>query len=65
MMQQAPPFAIVAPFLYQNGSSIDINTLLPAKSGWRLLTAGAVNASGEIIGTGYFDGVLQGYALKP
>ena len=63
--QQVPPFAPVAPFLYQNGRSVDVNTLLPAKSGWRLVTAKAINDAGEIIGVGYFNGALAGYALSP
>ncbi len=65
VVQEAPPFTPVAPFLYQNGRAIDVNSLLPAKSGWRLVTAAAVNASGEIVGTGYYGGVLTGYALLP
>ena len=63
--QQMPPFAPVAPFLYQNGHSIDINTLLPANSGWHLATAVAINDAGAIIGSGYYNGVLQSYALHP
>ena len=63
--QQEPPFAPVVPFLYQNGRSIDLNTLLPAKSGWRLTTAAAINDAGEIIGTGYLNGAPQSYALHP
>ena len=63
--QQVPPFAPVAPFLYQNGRSIDINTLLPANSGWHLATAVAINDSGVIVGSGYRNGVLKSYALHP
>ena len=63
--QQVPPFAPVAPFLYQSGRSIDINTLLPVNSGWHLATAVAINDSGVIIGSGYHNGVLQSYALEP
>jgi hypothetical protein len=63
--QQVPPFAPVAPFLYQSGRSVDVNSLLPAKSGWRLVTATAINDAGEIIGTGYLSGVFEGYALSP
>jgi hypothetical protein len=65
VLTQTPPFGGVAPFIYQNGISTDLNALLPRKSGWELLTAAGVTVDGEVIGTGYRNGVLRGYALQP
>lgn len=39
-------------FLWQHGSMTDLNTLLPASSGWVLSGAFGINANGQIVGTG-------------
>jgi probable HAF family extracellular repeat protein len=44
---------------------VDLNTLLPADSGWQLITASNINNRGDIAGLGLFDGVYQGYLLTP
>jgi probable HAF family extracellular repeat protein len=43
-------------FLWKNGVMIDLNTLLPANSGWRLFQATAINDSGQIVGYGTLNG---------
>ena len=44
-------------FLYSTGVMIDLNSLLPASSGWVLDSANAINNSGQIVGTGKHNGV--------
>jgi probable HAF family extracellular repeat protein len=39
-------------FLYWSGSMFDLNSLLPANSGWVLQWASAINDSGQIVGYG-------------
>jgi probable HAF family extracellular repeat protein len=39
-------------FLYTNGQMIDLNSLLPADSGWTLYNANAINDKGQIVGVG-------------
>lgn len=38
--------------LWQGGSIIDLNTRIPAHSGWKLNGANAINDRGQIVGTG-------------
>ena len=38
---------------------IDLNTLIPADSGWTISSASAINNDGQIAATGYKDGVGQ------
>jgi hypothetical protein len=53
-------------FLYENGRTYDLNTLLPANSGWQIADAAAINNRGEIIGEGIYAGkYLLPYLLKP
>jgi probable HAF family extracellular repeat protein len=47
-------------FLYKNGAMVDLTTLLPAHSGWRLIVARAINDAGQITGWGSLNGT--GYA---
>lgn len=53
-------------FLYDLASNTmsDLNTLLPANSGWILTEARAVNASGSVVGMGTLNGVPQGFILS-
>ena len=39
-------------FLYSNGIAQDMNTLIPASSGWTLEDAYGINDSGQVVGTG-------------
>ena len=41
-----------SPFLYTGEQMYDLNTLIPADSGWVLEEATAINTSGQIVGTG-------------
>jgi hypothetical protein len=43
---------------------VDLNTLLPANSGWTLMTASAINDAGDIVGYGTLNGVNAAYLLK-
>ncbi len=52
-------------FVYLNGKSYDLNTLIPPKSGWQIAFALGVNDHGEIAGLRYYNGNAQGISLKP
>ncbi len=52
-------------FIFENGVMFDLNSLIGASSGWILTEAYAINASGEIVGAGLFDGVEQAFLLDP
>jgi len=49
--------------LWQNGIPIDLNTLLPAGSGWNLTNAESINSAGDIVGTGTIGGVSHAFLL--
>jgi probable HAF family extracellular repeat protein len=51
--------------LWQGGALIDLNTLLPASSGWQLLYATAINDAGQITGTGTYNGEARAFLLNP
>ena len=44
---------------------IDLNSRIPADSGWVLMTATGVNANGQITGMGMLNGVQRAYRLTP
>jgi len=46
-------------FLYENGVMTDLNTLVPANSGWELMYATDINNRGQIVGYGVRDGQFQ------
>ena len=48
-----------------DSTPIDLNTLIPAGSGWVLRSAEHINANGDIVGFGTFDGVTRGFLLTP
>jgi len=50
-------------FLWQNGTMIDLNTLLPPNSGWVLEVADFINDAGQIAGTGHFLGQPSWFLL--
>ena len=52
-------------FLYQNGAIYDLNTLIPAGTGWVLESAFAINDFGQIAGTGTLNGVFSAFRLDP
>jgi len=51
-------------FLYENGTMIDLNTLIDPTSGWELVEAFAINNRGSIVGIGYLNGNVRAYLLK-
>ncbi len=52
-------------FLWNNGTMRDLNSLLPAKSGWELTTALDINNKGQIAGSGKFNGQTRAFLLTP
>jgi probable HAF family extracellular repeat protein len=50
-------------FLWQNGKLSDLNSLLPANSGWELITALYINDSGRVVGVGNYNGLSQWFVL--
>ncbi len=54
-----------AAFVYQNGQMIDLNTWLPANSGWHLDEAWSINDAGVIVGVGSYNGLEEGFMLTP
>jgi probable HAF family extracellular repeat protein len=52
-------------FLWDHGAMLDLNTLIPADSGWRLLAAFRINAAGEILGRGYYKSGIHLFLLIP
>ena len=51
-------------FLYSGGVMTDLNTFLPANSGWVLQDAVGVNDSGLIAGNGLFNGQQRAFLLN-
>jgi probable HAF family extracellular repeat protein len=43
----------------------DLNSLLPANSGWELTAAYGINDRGQIVGKGKKDGQTKAYLLTP
>ena len=53
-------------FLYNGGQMTDLNSLIPANSGWTLVDADAINAAGWIVGVGVNSaGAVDGFLLQP
>ena len=51
-------------FVYENGVMIDLNSLLPANSGWVLNTATQIDNADEICGLGTYQNQVHGYVLS-
>jgi ankyrin repeat protein len=51
--------------LWRNGTAIVLDDVIPPDTGWRLRSAGLINARGEIAGTGLLNGVERSYLLHP
>jgi probable HAF family extracellular repeat protein len=51
-------------FLDENGVMTDLNSLLPANSGWVLNTATSIDNSGEIVGMGTLNGAVHAYLVS-
>lgn len=52
-------------FVYKNNTLYDLNTLLPAHSGWELNSAIDINDNGQIVGIGQFNAQFRGFLLTP
>jgi probable HAF family extracellular repeat protein len=52
-------------FLFTDGVMIDVNSLLPANSGWVLRDAQGINDLGQIVGFGNIGGEQHAYLLTP
>jgi probable HAF family extracellular repeat protein len=53
-------------FVYSGGRFQDLNKLIPAGSGWVIIEAYGINASGQIVGMGIINGNEEhGYLLTP
>jgi probable HAF family extracellular repeat protein len=52
-------------FLFSGGAIQNLNALLPAGSGWLLKTANGMNDYGQIVGTGYHNGLSVAFLLNP
>ncbi len=49
-----------------DGNMVDLNSLIPADSGWQLTSATAINNAGQIVGTGILNGQFgAGFLLTP
>jgi probable HAF family extracellular repeat protein len=51
--------------LYQAGAIVDLNSLVPAGSGWLLTEARDINNSGAIVGAGVIGGAMHAFMLVP
>jgi probable HAF family extracellular repeat protein len=51
--------------LWHAGKIVDLNSVLPANSGWVLFYATAINRAGQIVGVGKHDGVTRAFLLTP
>ena len=52
-------------FLWQNGTTHDLNSLIPAEAGWVLQSAKAINSHRQIVGWGTHDGKKHAFLLIP
>ena len=50
-------------FLWQNGQMIDLNTVLPADSGWELNEGLFINDAGRVVGVGTLGGISQWFVM--
>lgn len=50
---------------WQDGFVMDLNSLLPARSGWQLVEARGINDQGMIVGTARVNGALRAFLLIP
>ncbi len=51
--------------IWQAGKIADLNSLIPATSGWVLNDAFGINAAGDIVGDGTFHGQPRAFLLRP
>ena len=58
-----PKTGVEHAFLDDGGTMIDLNSLLPANSGWQLQQALAINNVGQVVGLGIHNGVGTSFLL--
>ncbi|MBL9141775.1 MAG: hypothetical protein JNK53_07910, partial [Phycisphaerae bacterium] len=54
-----------AAVLFQDGSVVDLNTLIPPGTGWQLTHVTAFGDGGRILGRGRLHGIPRGFVLEP
>ena len=52
-------------FIFENGTMVDLNSLIPKKSNWELTQAFGVNNHGQIAGYGLVASKFRAYLLTP
>ena len=52
-------------WVYRDGKTTDLNTLIPAHSGWQLEEAHGINDRGQIVGRGLRHGQQRAFLLTP
>jgi probable HAF family extracellular repeat protein len=52
-------------FFWNNGAMTDLNTVIPAGSGWELRWASSISDGGEIVGSGIHNGQTRAFLLTP
>lgn len=55
----------MAAFLWNGIKLVDLNTRIPAESGWYLRSASGINDDGRIVGVGTYQGEQHAYRLTP
>jgi len=63
--QADTPEVCCVPVLYKDGAMFDLNTLIPADSGWRIMDAFDINNNGQIVGYGRLNGSGRAFLLTP
>lgn len=56
---------VASALLWENGQMTDLQTLIPADSGWMLQYAGSINDRGQIVGYGIYQGSNHAFLLTP
>jgi probable HAF family extracellular repeat protein len=60
-----PLYPVIHALLWEKGKLINLQTAIPANSGWTLLQAVGVNERGQIVVSATFNGNLRGALLTP
>jgi len=47
------------------GGMLDLNAMIPPNSGWDLNSASSINATGQIVGEGAYNGEIHAFLLTP
>ncbi len=53
------------PVLWEKGVRYNLNSLIPANSGWVLQSVSSINDRGQIVGYGTHNGLRRGFILTP